>query len=144
MTLRGLIWQNGSSFPIGNIALRGINAAGAVAGFLSTNLTNFGWVDHAVLYQGGTIFDLGTLGGNFSYAAGIADDGRVVGWSTTAGDAVQHATLWRNMTPVDLGTLGGANSQAYHLSNAGHVVGFADTAAGADMRSCILSMPMAW
>ena len=54
----------------------------------------------------GGMVDLGTLGGNFSYAEDVNDSGHVVGASTTA-SGEYHAFLW---TPaggmVDLGTMG--------------------------------------
>ena len=74
----------------------------------------------AVEYE---IVDLGTLGGNRSYAYGINDSGQVVGRSYTAsGD--QHAFLW---TPgggmQDLGTLGEYYSEAKCINNAGQIAG---------------------
>jgi probable HAF family extracellular repeat protein len=127
--IHGLLWQTGVSTDLGNIAPRGINNAGVVAGYLSTLDPNFGWVDHAARWQNGTIYDLGTLGGHFSYAYAIAEDGRIVGMSYSASDAAHRATLWLNGVPVDLGTPGGArNSHATDINGLGHVVGFEDTA----------------
>lgn len=131
LVARGVRWQNGLATDLGDIAPRGIDATGRVVGYLSTKLTGFGWVDHAALWQAGSIVDLGTLGGHWSYAAGVADDGRIVGMSFLSDDLRRRATLWQNGVPQDLGTLGGPNSFAYDVNNAGEVVGVADTAAGA-------------
>lgn len=126
----GLRWQNGAPTNLGNIAPRGINAAGEIAGSLSTLDPNFGWVDHAAYWQNGNIIDLGTLGGHFSYAHAIADDGRIVGMSYNLNDTNTRATIWLGGIPHDLGTLGGSNSQAFDINNSRHVVGVAETSAG--------------
>ena len=61
----------------------GINASGQVVGtsFISANN-----VTHAFLYSGGTMQDLGTLGGRQSYAYGINASGQVVGYQNLAGN----------------------------------------------------------
>ena len=74
--------------------------------------------------------DLGTLGGNFSSAVAVNNNGQVVGLSdTTASVSPNHAFSWTAAGGmVDLGTLGGANSSAYAVNDNGQVVGTADTA----------------
>src|SRR5690242_12965143 len=54
-----------------------------------------------------TVQDLGTLGGSFSLAGGMNEEGSVVGFSTVAGNGAVHAFLWRSGEMTDLGTLGG-------------------------------------
>jgi probable HAF family extracellular repeat protein len=45
--------------------------------------------------------DLGTLGGSYSTPVAVNASGRVVGYSTTAGDAASHAVLWgRRVNPA--------------------------------------------
>ena len=70
------------------------------------------------------IIDLGTLGGDSSYAHSINEHGQVVGWSeTSTGD--EHAFFWENGIMTDLGTLGGIKSRAYGINNSGQIVGYA-------------------
>jgi probable HAF family extracellular repeat protein len=54
----------------------------------------------------GSIVDLGTLGGNESFAYDTNERGQVVGWSDTDSGSL-HAVLWEAGTMQDLGTLGG-------------------------------------
>ncbi|HKI16637.1 MAG TPA: hypothetical protein VKA15_02100 [Isosphaeraceae bacterium] len=59
---------------------------------------------HATLFGNGTATDLGTLGGQSSYASGINDTGTIVGTSqTTSGES--HAFVFQNGRMTDLGTL---------------------------------------
>jgi probable HAF family extracellular repeat protein len=75
-----------------------------------------------------TITDLGTLGGSFSLAYGINDNGQIDGSSTLPGDNVVHSFLYNHGAMTDLGTLGGANSESFaNLNNAIQVAGAAET-----------------
>jgi probable HAF family extracellular repeat protein len=67
----------------------GINAQGQVVG---RSLTTSG-VQHAFLWEKGTMTDLGALDGGFSAASAINPAGQVVGMSTTA-SGVGRAVLW--------------------------------------------------
>jgi len=130
LATRGLMWNAGVPTSLGNFAPRAISSAGVLAGFTTVlDLDQF-QVDHAASWVGGTMTDLGTLGGANSYAAGINEYGQVVGWSATTGDTAIRAVLWQGGVPRDLGTLGGATSQAYAISNNRGIVGVADTASG--------------
>ena len=77
------------------------------------------------------IFDLGTLGGAYSFATAVSADGSVVvGDSYTANNAARHAFRWTTSGGMaDLGTLGGRFSEARAVSADGSVVvGNSDTA----------------
>src|SRR5579871_3407416 len=74
-----------------------------------------------------TITDLGTLGGDSSWAAAVNAAGQVVGQSTTL-DGNSHAFLYSDGTMTDLGTLGGTVSYARGINAAGQVVGGSYTA----------------
>jgi probable HAF family extracellular repeat protein len=74
------------------------------------------------------VIDLGTLGGTFSQAFGISDEGWVNGGSTIVGDGAVHAFFWSNGIMTDLGTLGGPNSNSFFpLNDRGEVGGLAET-----------------
>jgi len=79
---------------------------------------------HAMLWDAGTIVDLGTLGGAYSFATALNDRGQVVGSGRTAG-GVDHAFFWSNGVMQDLGTLGGSFSGAVAISANGQVTGMA-------------------
>jgi probable HAF family extracellular repeat protein len=74
-----------------------------------------------------TITDLGTLGGPYSYATAINDNGQIVGDSINTVGA-NHGFLYSNGSITDLGTLGGEVSVASDINNLGLIVGFSSTA----------------
>jgi len=102
----------------GNSQASGINDLNQVVG---TSDTASG-ASHAVLWNGKSTLDLGTLGGKNSAAVAINASSRIVGWADTAAGG-QHAALWNRGAVEDLGTLGGASSSASAINSRGDVVG---------------------
>jgi len=99
----------------------GINANNVVVG----NGGAYGCV-RAMMWQNGTLTDLGTLpGGCITNAGGINDSGQVTGASSTTTSG--RAFLWQNGTMQDLGTLGGCSSAGTAINASGVVVGSSDT-----------------
>jgi len=106
-----------------------INDAGQVTGNSSTasgsSCPHIAIIDpgcHAFVWDGTTMHDLGSLGGDFSEATAINAAGHVTGITTTASGAV-HAFYWDGTTMHDLGSLGGTLSIGYAVNTAGKVVG---------------------
>jgi probable HAF family extracellular repeat protein len=108
---------------------RGINDSGQIAG---TGLIN--GRDHAFLYSGGRVTDLGTLNGfTESTASAINASGQVVGYATKADRNTYHAFLYPDSAGkmTDLGTLNGFTSSiATGINASGQVGGFATKADG--------------
>jgi probable HAF family extracellular repeat protein len=71
--------------------------------------------------------DLGTLGGQSSYARGINDSGVVVGYSTLSTGTSTHAFLFRDGIMHDLGLLGGLFSVATEIESSGVAIGYSST-----------------
>jgi probable HAF family extracellular repeat protein len=89
-----------------------------------------GVTDHAVLFMGGVIYDLGTLGGAVAQAWGVNDSHLVVGSSLTA-SGLQHAFAWTASTGmVDL-TPNALDAVAESVDETGVVYGYMDLGAGA-------------
>ncbi len=118
-----------------------VNSSGEVAGYSgnSGSRASFTDVDHAFVYSGvpgsgGTMHDLGTLGGTTSAASGINASGAITGGASLPNDAggyLQHAFLYTG-TPgsggamVDLGTLGGRDSGGLAINASGQIAGYSD------------------
>lgn len=74
-----------------------------------------------LLWQEGTLTDLGSLGGRETQGRDINDAGQIVGWSQTA-DGRQHAFLWENGAMVDLAPLAGEFSSAVAINDRGQIL----------------------
>lgn len=104
-----------------------INDAGQVIGTRLTTPSYCG--NRAVLWQNGTVTDLGTLGG-CSYGEGINASGEVAGISFTPRSDMR-AFRYSDGVMSDLGTLGGRSSQGMAINDVGQVVGWAEIPTGA-------------
>jgi len=126
---QGVIWQHGklttvlANFP-GDLQGSGhsINDFGQVVGW-SGSCSEF--VSHALLWDHGRRFDLGSLkGGDSNIAYDINNLGQVVGYSGNSDQSFAHAYLWKSGHMQDLGTLPGDSfSLAVGLNDVGDVVG---------------------
>ncbi len=104
-----------------------INNANQIAGWSSASGNVNG--GEAFLLDDGTRLPLGTLGGSTSIAFDLDETGRVVGWSTLAGDVTYHGFLWDGEQMTDLGDLDGAPTVAGGVHASGYVVGFSTKSA---------------
>ncbi|MEX2217181.1 MAG: hypothetical protein WD749_00350 [Phycisphaerales bacterium] len=102
----------------------GVNNQGWIVGMSQRKFGTELW-QRAALWQGGTVTDLGTFGGEYAEAEAVNDAGQVVGWAWDA-QRRQRAFLWTAAGGLrDLGTLpGGVSSGASDVSDLGVVVGF--------------------
>ena len=124
-------WQSPAALAGAWASPAAVNRAGAVAGTLQVGAPDANRLptQHAFLFAGGAVQDLGTLGGGSSVALAVSENGNVAGLSLTAAEDT-HAFLFSGGKLTDLGTLGGAASAAYGVSSAGTVVGVSETASG--------------
>lgn len=115
-------------FPGDSVAAAiAINDKGQVVGTsgICAIPTSFALGAHAVLWQHGTVTNLGGFGGVMNNSGlAINNSGQVVGISDLPGDTTTHAFFWQNGVMTDLGTLpGDVFSEANDINNKGQVVG---------------------
>jgi len=141
-------WRNGKltdlgTLPGGNNSFTdGINDFGAISGFSENGVIDplTGALEtKAVLWKHNVGLDLGTLGGNQSFATALNNHHQVVGWALNgipSDNSVwgplgtqQRAFLWQNGVMEDIGDLGGTSSASYLINDHGQISGvsFADT-----------------
>lgn len=154
-TVRPVIWDSfGQIFPLpmfippaGGEAQGDVwdsNAANDLVGWSLSVDPGSGFIGRrAALWPtgdpGGTIVDLGTLGGNGSEARGINDLGQIVGYAGRP-DGVTHAFLRENGVMQDLGDLSVAEevtSWARGINADGVVVGFSQVSAGSGFEAFV-------
>ena len=137
----GFVWQNGVVTDLGALspteqsAATWINDSGQISGASSNGLVDplLGIREiRAVLWQNGTILNLGTLGGNESLAGGVNNQGQVFGvaantisdpYSLFGWGTQTRAFLWQNGVMTDLGTLGGPDAIGGIVNDHGQMAG---------------------
>jgi len=116
------------SYP--NSSAEGVNNSGTVVGFAYNAIISdqFGSGVAFKWTSGGGIVSLGTLGGAYSSAIAINNNGDIAGTSNTvSGD--QHAFIIPNGgSMTDIGTLGGSVAVPKVITDSGVVLGYSDTA----------------
>ncbi|WP_165229365.1 DUF3466 family protein [Aquisphaera insulae] len=132
---------NNATQAVGFSQIPGTSPAAVYApsvGYPSTSTTDL--TTHAVLFQGGQVIDLGTLGGKGSTATAINNSGQIVGISQVA-SGEDRAFLYQNGQMKDLGVLdsdfahtywGVRYSQARAINDAGMIVGSSNSLAFLD------------
>jgi len=105
-----------------------INESGLIVGDSEPYYTSLGTDRKAVYWQNGSIFTIGTLGGEYSSARGVNNNNLIVGASDTLTE--RHAFSYLNGSLLDLGTLGGTESVALDVNDNGWIVGKSKTLAG--------------
>lgn len=98
----GVMWVYGIPIPLGFVVMD-INDRGQMVGFTAGTDG-----DRAVLWDGGRLIELGSLGGS-SRPVTVNERGQVVGVSEGA-DGVHHHFVWADGHMVDLGLVGGPSS----------------------------------
>jgi probable HAF family extracellular repeat protein len=142
----GFKWQNGNRLELGPLpggassAPFSVNQSGMAAGVSQNGLIDplTGIPENrAVTWQGNTIRDLGTLGGNQSFTQMLNDSGQVIGWALNTipdsfvdfmgsggtGKTQMRAVLWQGGQARDLGTLGGEDAAAAFMNDHGQITG---------------------
>lgn len=139
--MHAAIWNGGIATDLGTIAgwrasyANSINDQGQVVGW-SFGFVNGYWIEHATLWNGTTAIDLGTLGGKFSRANQINEQGLIVGYADQTAGSSEHtrrATIWDGGYAVDLNTYldpdlanaGWVLDEATGINDSGSIVGVA-------------------
>ena len=109
----------GTLHPTGTSRNGGLNHRGEVTG---TATAPNGMSEHAFLFSGGALTDLGTVGGLYSWGNAVDDSGSVVGYSA-AGPVELHAYRWVAGSMVDEHVGSEGFSRANDVTPQGAVVG---------------------
>ena len=141
-------WRNGKLTDLGtlpgghNSFTDGINDFGEISGLSENGVIDplTGAVEtKGVLWKHNVGIDLGTLGGNQSFATALNNHHQVIGWALNGIPSdisvwgplgtQQRAILWQNGVMQDIGDLGGTSSASYLINDYGLISGisFVDT-----------------
>jgi probable HAF family extracellular repeat protein len=154
------LWQNGSMTALATLPAScspasseatAINGQGQIVGWSTLlDATNTCALFHAVLWQNGTITDLGTLCpsnpsyANYSNPVAINANGQVVGVSNICVSTnlpVTHVTLWQDgSAPIDLGCAYGCATSfnPTSINDLGQIAGAVYTNSGTTKHAAIL------
>lgn len=116
----------------GPFAMAGLNDSEQFVGISSDGISARSFLGDV---NAGTLTDMGSLGGAYTYASGLNNNGQIVGVSKTgatqadfdAGRAVEEAFLYENGQMRGLGTIAGPYSFARAINDLGQVVGDSST-----------------
>ena len=112
----GVLHDVGMAWPTD---VHGINDSGTIVGVHGTpDFRAFRW-------ERGVAADLGTLGGENSWAAAINAEGMIAGWAQLADHSI-HAAAWADGLATDLGSIDPIHcdySEAYGINSKGIIVG---------------------
>lgn len=115
------LWEEGQVVDLGTLGHESgafaINDHGEIVGASIQDRSGL-----AVLWEGGGMRTLGTLGGTFSSASDINESGQVIGVSDTT-DGLQTAFVWQGNTMVGLERRGDGLSNAFANNAGGTIVG---------------------
>jgi probable HAF family extracellular repeat protein len=134
---RAVVWQNGVAKDLGTLGGTDaqawlINNQGQIAGesYVADSIppptpfcNDTPLTMHAFFWEKGRMVDLGTLGGDCSFAHALNNYGQVVGSASIAGDQYDHPFLWERGNMKDLGTLGGTYGSASWINDSGVIAG---------------------
>jgi probable HAF family extracellular repeat protein len=126
------VWRDGVMTDLGTLSgdpssssiAQSINDAGQIVGgsYDFTTYPGGNRAPRAVLWENGTVIDLGTLGGAPAYAWDVNNRGEVVGYAWNALNN-ERPFIWRSGRMTDLGTLGGSSGQAKSINDSGLIAG---------------------
>ncbi len=132
---RAFLWHNGAMTELVPLAgyrssvAMAISDDGMIVGESGEGNMLFAGPCRACLWdKSGRATDLGTLGGDQSFAWAVNKNGQAAGWSDLAGGKGTHAFLWQKGKMVDLNDLIPADSgwvlqKACGINDAGQIVG---------------------
>ena len=124
-----VLWQNGVATTLTPLAqgatatASDINDSGQIVGNSAT--TAAPWLTRdPVLWEGGNVIDLGSLGGAFAIAQGINNNSQVVGLMMDTA-SLFHAFVWKDSVLMPLPPLAGdSEAAAFDINGHGQAVGW--------------------